>query len=58
MKKKSNKNRLSLDKETIAHLNLEQLLSEQANEVQGGAVTAFTACGASCWYGNPYTSCQ
>ncbi|WP_188584514.1 class I lanthipeptide [Dyadobacter sediminis] len=47
MKKKSNKNRLSLDKEIVAHLNLEQLLSEQANAVQGG-VTSFTAC-VSCY---------
>lgn len=56
MKKKSTANRLALDKETIAHLNFEQLSVEQANEVQGGA-TGFTA-GASCCAESTYTSCS
>jgi len=54
MKKKTNQKRLSLDKETIAKLNFEQLSDEQANQVQGGA-TGFTG-GASCC-GDTYTSC-
>ncbi|GGC05445.1 class I lanthipeptide [Dyadobacter sediminis] len=56
MKKKSTTSRLSLDKETIANLNFEQLSAEQTNEVQGGA-TNFTA-GASCCGESTYTSCN
>lgn len=57
MKKKSTENRLSLDKETIAHLNFEQLSPEQANEIQGGA-TRFTAGASCCAEDSTYTSCS
>ncbi|KAA6438897.1 hypothetical protein FEM33_15105 [Dyadobacter flavalbus] len=58
MKKKSTTSKLSIDKETIARLNLEQLSEEQAQEVEGG-VTGFTAPGQSCCAGSngTYTSC-
>jgi hypothetical protein len=59
MKKKTETSKLSIDKETIARLNEEQLSAEQAQEVEGG-VTAFTATGQSCCgigNGGTYTSC-
>lgn len=58
MKKKSTPSRLSLDKETIAHLNVQQLSAEQADEIQGGA-TRFTGGGSCCAPegGSNYTSC-
>ncbi|MFN3850379.1 MAG: class I lanthipeptide [Spirosomataceae bacterium] len=58
MKKKNNEGRLSLDKETIARLNAEQLSDDQADQIVGGA-TGFTA-GPSCCSDKPtgtYTSC-
>ncbi|TLU89435.1 class I lanthipeptide [Dyadobacter sediminis] len=58
MKKKTETSKLSLDKETIARLNEEQLSTEQTQEVEGGA-TAFTAGSSCCGIGNTgtYTSC-
>ncbi|WP_337043542.1 class I lanthipeptide [Emticicia sp. 17c] len=56
MKKKITSNRLTLDKETIAQLNAEQLSAEQGQEVVGGA-TKFTG-GASCCGPDTYTSCS
>ena len=59
MKKKTEVSKLSLDKETIARLNAEQLSNEQTQEVQGGA-TDFTSGGSSCCAdgsGSNYTSC-
>ncbi|WP_337043540.1 class I lanthipeptide [Emticicia sp. 17c] len=58
MKKKTNASKLSLDKETIARLNEEQLNADQTQQVEGGA-TAFTAGGSCCGIGNTgtYTSC-
>jgi hypothetical protein len=56
MKKKTTPHRLSLDKETIAHLNAEQLSVEQTEQVEGGA-TKFTG-GASCCGPDTYTSCS
>jgi hypothetical protein len=59
MKKKTGQSKLSLDKETIARLNEEQLTNEQTQEVEGGA-TAFTAGSSCCGIGNggTYTSCS
>ncbi|MCF0052417.1 class I lanthipeptide [Dyadobacter sp. LJ53] len=58
MKKKKLNSKLSVDKETIANLNLEHLSSEKTELIQGGAGTAFTN-GASCCHtnGSSYTSC-
>ncbi|KAA0988766.1 class I lanthipeptide [Dyadobacter sp. LJ53] len=58
MKKKTETSKLSLDKETIARLNEEQLSAEQTQEVDGGA-TVFTGGSSCCGIGNTgsYTSC-
>ena len=58
MKKKKLNSKLSVDKETIANLNLEPLSSEQTEVLQGGAGTAFTS-GSSCCHATApvYTSC-
>ena len=52
-KVKSETPKLSLDKETIARLNEEQLSQEQTQEIEGGATYAtggLTCCGG-------FTSC-
>ncbi|WP_192579126.1 class I lanthipeptide [Dyadobacter aurulentus] len=54
MKKKTTTSKLSIDKETIANLNFEQLSENQTDQVQGGA-TPFTGAPGSCCGG--YTSC-
>ena len=54
MKKKTATSKLSIDKETIANLNFEQLAEDQTNQIQGG-VTPFTGGPVSCCGG--YTSC-
>jgi|GEM_PF-4983182 hypothetical protein len=58
MKKKTGSSKLSLDKETIAKLNEEQLSTEQTQQVEGGG-TGFTSGAGSCCDagGGTYTSC-
>ncbi|MFN3850377.1 MAG: class I lanthipeptide [Spirosomataceae bacterium] len=58
MKKKNASTKLSLDKETIARLNEEQLSADQTQQVEGGA-TVFTAGASCCGIGKTgtYTSC-
>lgn len=56
MKKKTTESRLSLDKETIARLNEEQLSIEQTQEVEGGATDQGPSCCGSGKTGT-YTSC-
>jgi hypothetical protein len=59
MKKKNTNTKLSLDKETIARLNEEQLSSEQTQEVEGGATGPGDNGASCCGVGNTstYTSC-
>ncbi|WP_192579125.1 class I lanthipeptide [Dyadobacter aurulentus] len=55
MKKKTTTSKLTIDKETVANLNFEQLSENQTVEIQGG-VTPFTGMPISCC-GDQYTSC-
>lgn len=58
MKKKKLNSKLSVDKETIANLNVEQLSADQTELLQGGAGTAFTSGSSCCHTTAPvYTSC-
>lgn len=58
MKKKNIDSKLSLDKETIARLNEEQLSTEQTQEIEGGN-TVGNGGPSCCGVGNTgtYTSC-
>ncbi|KAA0988764.1 class I lanthipeptide [Dyadobacter aurulentus] len=58
MKKKKLNSKLSVDKETIANLNVEQLSSDQTELLQGGCGTHFTSGASCCHTTSPgYTSC-
>lgn len=57
MKKKVVESRLSLDKETIARLNEEQLSVEQTQEIEGGLVTSEGASCCGSGKTGTYTSC-
>lgn len=55
MKKKTTTSKLTIDKETVANLNFEQLSESQTVQIQGG-LTPFTGMPISCC-GVQYTSC-
>lgn len=59
MKRKSEVSKLSLDKETIARLNEEQLSNEQTQELEGGATAGGDNGPSCCGVGktSTYTSC-
>lgn len=59
MKKRNEESKLSLDKETIARLNEEQLSIEQTNALEGGATGGGNTDPSCCGIGKTgtYTSC-